>query len=331
MALEDWPQSDRRWAARYILCLAKAGVSLDASNDRQAELIGSVEASGTSATELFGDPDELAVADAPLLDASETSAAAAESLGARDILAAAGGLLVVQGIIAGVVLLVTGGGPVDVRVGPLVGLLGIVACEVLGMAAIAYFTAGRMRAAAGMAAAAVAVLMASAAILTASGGGAVLVAGVPRWGIALALLVPGGLVYALSRCLSERTPQTDWSDEQWFDRFRGTLRAQGVSADVAREHERSLRADLTESAVGEYGQPGALARRLASDDTSATSRRVWWSTAGWLALALFVGISAIGESGIALAARIALVLGLLLIAVGTGGRAWQTRSKKVAA
>ena len=135
MALDDWPEPDRDWAGRYLLGLFREGVEASASSERQVELIAAVHAAGVPAEELFGDPADVARADAPDL-AGPSAVAAAESAdraGARDAVGYAGAALLLLGVIAAIMVLVSGDGPIDVRVGVVAVLLAIIGGLIIGV------------------------------------------------------------------------------------------------------------------------------------------------------------------------------------------------------
>lgn len=329
MALDGWPEADRTWGARYVVTLAgQDGVNRALVVERERVLIAALGDAGAPADELFGDPAELARADAAEFGTPDADSDAAEGLGMRDVLAYSGFMLILPGVLAGGMTFFDGSGPIDVAVGPVAAILGIVVGIIAGSAAVAFFTAGRMKPAVWGVVVALAVVLGAATMAGSSGRGAVLVADAPRWCVALACLLPAVLVLVLWRLVSARTPQTVWTDDQWFERFRGTLRAKGVSTEAAAEHERSLRADLASSAMEEYGQPGAMAQSLAKEDPTVPRRRWWWGAAGWFALTLLSALLAVGESGLELAGRVALTVGLLVFAASW---AWRSRPQKAAA
>ncbi|RDH12889.1 hypothetical protein [Tsukamurella pulmonis] len=335
MALDDWPERDRRWAARYILCLAKEGVTLEASDARQSELIAAAEAAGAPAADVFGDPDELAAEDAKDFADADVVAMAEDGFGLREALAYAGVALVFLGAIAGVFVLAKGATDrVDITAGPVVLMVGIAVALVAGSAASMFFSTGRLRAACGWAAVAVVGVLVGGSQVSWSGRHAVLVAGVPRWPIIAALLVPGLLSILLSRAIPERSSQDAWTDEAWFIRFRGVLVSKGVPSVTVREHERSLREGLTgTSAFAEYGRPDALGHRLAAEDPAAAGRRIWWGAVGWFAFALLHASFIPGETGAWLVFRLVVTAGLVWLGVRSALRArhaQSTSSKAVA-
>lgn len=274
MEAKSFAESDKQWGARYALTLAgQDGINREILVRRQNELVDSIDAAGVPAWELLGDPVELARADSVEYGSAEVQATAEDGFGLRDILTVAGWLLTFQGFIAGIVVLVDGDGPVDVTAGPVVLFVAIAATLLGGLVAMGEFSAGRARRTAVATIATIMAFVGGAAFASWAGDRAVLLAGVPVWGVALACLLPGALVFGVSRCMPRRAPQTEWTDEQWFARLRDGLRAKGVSADTVREHERALRADVTSTAVDDYGQPGAMVQRLAAEDPAAPRRR----------------------------------------------------------
>lgn len=203
MALDDWPESDRKWAARYILCLAvKQDVRLEASQVRQAELIEAVQSSGVSAAELFGDPDEAAEADGPEL-------------------------------------------------------------RTIGGAASVSRHSGR-----------------------------------------------------------------DYSDDEWFRRLRRALRWGGVSKNAIDEHERSLRADLTTSALEEYGPPDVIAQELVAADPAARRRRWMWTWSAVVAIGLIMVLGLLASfvsEGWSVQSISLLVMCVVL--APSAAKVWRSRSK----
>ncbi|CAM3949366.1 hypothetical protein ACXYTP_19485 [Tsukamurella ocularis] len=298
MEAKSFAERDKQWGAHYLLVLAgQDGINREILVRRQNELVDSVAAAGVPAAELFGDPGALARADAAELGSADVAAAAAESFGMHDILTVAGWLLLLQGLIAGIVVLVGGDGPVDVTVGPVILFAAIATTMLGGLVAVGEFSAGRVRRAAIVAVATVVALAGGVVLAGWAGDWTVLIADAPIWGIALACLLPGVLVIGASRFVPERQPHIGWTDEEWFAQLRDGLLAMGVSGETAREHERALRAGVTATAVDDYGQPGAMARRLAADDPAAPRRR--WR--------LKVAVTAVFVVGIALGAAASLV------------------------
>ncbi|KXO96736.1 Uncharacterised protein [Tsukamurella tyrosinosolvens] len=314
MAVDDWPEQDRAWAGRYVLGLARLGVPLSSTDARQDELIAAARDAGVPAADLFGDPAEAAAADAPDLNDADATAEDADGAGAREALAYGGTALIFIGVIAAAMLLIGGGGPVDVTVGMLAVTFAIVTALVVGGAAAMQFVAGRLRIAAYLAAVAIGAVLVGGSQVTWSGRGVVVVADLPRWGAALALLVPGVLAILIARRVPRRAPQTTWSDEEWFARFRGVLISKGTPGTVVREHERSLREGLTSTAADEYGRPDSLALQLVAADPAAQSRRMWWGAAGWMVFALLQATFIPGETGAWLVFRVAFTVFLLALA-----------------
>lgn len=328
MALDDWPEPDRDWAGRYLLGLFREGVEASASSERQAELIAAVHAAGVPAEELFGDPADVARADAPDL-AGPSAVAAAESAdraGARDAVGYAGAALLLLGVIAAIMVLVSGDGPIDVRVGVVAVLLAIIGGMIAGSVALFHSMAGRLRAAALAGAVAVGVVLVGGSQVTWSGRDVVLIADLPRWAAALGLLLPGVLAILTARLVPARAAQTAWDDDAWFDRFRGVLTTKGVPAGVAREHERTLREGLAgTTAMQEYGRPDAFALTLAADDPAAPGRRLWWGAAGWFALAVLQAAFIPDDHGFWLLLRVVLIALLIWLGVRSALRARRAR------
>ena len=326
MALGDWPEQDRPWAARYILCLAKVGATFEVSEVRQSELIAAAEAAGEPAADLFGDPDALATEDGAELAISDAEAMATDRAGARDALEYGGVSLLLLGVIAAAMVLF-GGGRVDITVGWLAVLSAIVAAVVLCCAASMQFIAGRLKASGALVALAVLAVVVGGSQVAWPGRNTVLIGGLPAWCAGIGLLVPGALVMGVARCVPARAPRTTFDDEEWFARFHGVLVSKGMSRTVAREHERSLREGLATSALDEYGRPDTFARRLADDDPATPSRRLWWGAAGWLAFALLHASFIPGDSGFWLVLRVVVVGGLLWLALRSAVSAGRARPK----
>ncbi|MGX9294881.1 hypothetical protein [Tsukamurella paurometabola] len=324
MAVDDWPEGDRPWAARYILGLAKAGVSLDVSSSRQEELITAVEAAEEPAAELFGNPDVLAAEDAAELAVSDAEAMATESAGVRDALEFGGVSLIFVGLIAAVMVLL-GGGRVDVTVGRVALVSAIAAAVVLGGAASMQFMAGRLKVAGLLAALAVLAVGVGGSQVEWSGRSTVLIGGLPAWAAAIGLLLPGVVVLVVARAVPARVPRTTFDDEEWFSRFRGVLLAKGTPRAVVREHERTLREGLSTRAFDEYGRPDALALRLVADDPATPSRRLWWGAAGWFGFALLHASFLPDSSGFWLVLRVVVVGGLLWLSIRSALRARRAR------
>ncbi|NMD56776.1 MULTISPECIES: hypothetical protein [Tsukamurella] len=321
MAVDDWPEGDRQWAGEYILGLFRAGVPAGATVTRQTELIAAAEAAGAPAVELFGDPGEAARADAPDLMDADAVAADADEIGLRKTLVYGGVALMFMGVIAAIMVVIDGAGAVDVTVGMTVVMVAIVAALLLGIAATNHFRAGRLTSAKVLAVLAVTAVVVGGSQVAWPGRDVILMDGLPRWAAALALLGPGVLAIIVGRMIPERVPQDSWTDEEWFDRFRGVLVSKQVSPAAAREHERSLRDGLAVPAFEEYGRPDVLALRLASEDPAAPSRRQWWGAAGWFAFAVLQATFIPGETGAWLVVRIAFTIGLLALAVRSALRA----------
>lgn len=333
MEAKSFAERDEKWGKRYVATLAwQDGVDRETLVARQNELVDAIGAAGIPADELFGDPVELARTDGAELGTAEVVATSEEGVGQRDILTVAGSFLIFQGIVAGIVVLVGSDGPVDVTVGPVVLFAAIAATMLAVFVAVGELSAGRARRAMVSGAAAVVALIGGAVLAAWAGDRTMLVAGVPAWGVALACLVPGVLVLGVGRIVPERKPQTEWTDDEWFARLRDGLRARGVSAAAAGEHERTLRADVATTAVDDYGQPGAMARRLAADDPAAP-RRTW---------RLKVAITAVLAVGITLGAVASLVdeglswgsvpfLAILVLLAPTAVKVWRSGPEKAAA
>lgn len=329
MEAKSFAERDEQWGARYLLVLAwQDGINREILVRRQNELVDSIDAAGVPAQELFGDPDVLARADVAEIGSTDVAAEAAERLGIRDVFAYLAVMCLLGGVMAGAIVLFDGSDPVDTNAGATAFAVGIYACLALGSAAVAFFTAGRVKSTVWMGAAAVgAVLLGG--VAAAVWGDQVVIAGVPRWYVSAAvLLLPSGLLFALWRLVPARTPQTHWTDEE---RFRGTLRTKGVSSDAAHEHERSLRAELTTSAFEDFGAPGAMAQRLAGDDPGAESRRLWRWTAFWIGAAVLNLLLAIDDGGSPTIVRAALSVVVLLNACVTAALAWRARQQKATA
>lgn len=332
MEAKAFAERDKQWGARYLLVLAgQDGVNREIVVRRQNELVDSIAAAGVSADELFGDPGALARADAAEIGSADADAEAAESLGMRDVFAYLTGMSLLAGAIAGGTILFDGSGPVDIRAGATALTVGIFACLVFAAGAVAFFTVGRVKSTLWMGAAAIGALVLG-GVATGVWGDRVVIAGVPRWSVATALLLlPSALMFALWRLVPARTPQTHWTDVEWFERFRGTLRAKGVPSDVAKEHERSLRAELTTSAFEDFGAPGAMAQRLAGDDPRAESRRLWRWTAFWSGAAALNLLLALDDGGSPTIVRVALSVVAVLLACVTATRAWKAGQQKASA
>lgn len=330
MTVKDFAARDEHWGARYLVTLAwQDGVDRAILVARQNELVDAIEAAGVPAEELLGDPVALAKTDAVELGSADVAATAAEELGMRDVFASLGVVSLLAGAVAGVLLLVDGSGPVDIRAGVIALGAGIAVCAVLATGAAAFFTAGQIRSTVWMGASAVAAVILG-AVAAAVVGERVLVAGVPRWAAALAWLLPGLIAFCLWRLVAARTPQTAWADDEWFERFRGTLRAKGVHWKVAADYERNLRAEVTTSAAEDFGAPGAMARRLVGDAPDSAGRNWWHMPAFYLALALAAALIAIDSEGSGRTWNTVLSVMCAIAALANGSRAWRERSRKVA-
>ncbi|BDD80733.1 hypothetical protein TPB0596_04960 [Tsukamurella pulmonis] len=272
MALDDWPERDRRWAARYILCLAKEGVTLEASDARQSELIAAAEAAGAPAADVFGDADLLAAADASDIAQSWVPTASISTGGLRSRLDAVGFVLLFLGLAASIVV-VSGGATSDITFRGVVLAAIVAAATFLGGEGMGAFAEGRLRTAAALVVGCVGVIVGGVALMMAVGADRILVADAPWWITIPALFVPGALLIVAARLVPAQGPtRKPLTADEWFGRFRGALLSAGVSAGATREHERTLRSDSVD--VGqEYGDPVVFARRLAAQDDSAIDRR----------------------------------------------------------
>ncbi|RDB46472.1 hypothetical protein [Tsukamurella tyrosinosolvens] len=331
MEAKSFAERDKQWGARYLLVLAgQDGINREILVRRQNELVDSAAAAGMPAVELFGDPGALARADAAEFGSADADAAAAESVGMRDVFAYLAVMFLLVGVIAGGIALFDGSGAVDIEAGMVALAVGIVGAMSLGSAAVAFFTTGRTSSTVRFGAGAVG-SVALGAIAAGVLGDRLLFADAPRWSVAAACLLPSALMFVLWRLVPERVAQTEWTDDEWFERLRETLRSKGVSKEVAAEHERSLRAGLTTTASEDFGMPGAMAQRLAADDPGAESRRWKRWTALWIAAAALNLVLAVDESGSPTIVRAALSVAALGLAGVTASRAWKARSEKVGA
>ncbi|GAA1087129.1 hypothetical protein [Tsukamurella spumae] len=215
----------------------------------------------------------------------------------RDVFALCAAVLLVMGIGLGGMFLFDGGGPVDVGVGPLALGAGVVTCLIAGSAAVSFYTAGRVRTATRLAVGALGAVAAGAVVAGVVGSDAVLITGAPRWAVAVTFLLPSAFAFVAWRLVPPRTPQTAWTDDEWFERFRGTLRAKGVHWKIAADYERNLRAELMTTAFDDFGAPGAIAQRLAGDASGASGRYWWRVPAFYLVLAGLWGLLAIDADG----------------------------------
>ncbi|ADG77114.1 putative protein OS=Tsukamurella paurometabola (strain ATCC 8368 / DSM / CCUG 35730 /CIP 100753 / JCM 10117 / KCTC 9821 / NBRC 16120 / NCIMB 702349/ NCTC 13040) OX=521096 GN=Tpau_0473 PE=4 SV=1 [Tsukamurella paurometabola] len=336
MALDDWPERDRRWAARYILCLAvKQDVSYEASEARQAELIAAVESAGLPAAELFGDPDEAAAADGADIRSSEPPPAPLLGGGRQDGIDAMGVAYLTVGVPAAILVPMVGGARVDVTVGTVALMAGIVIALFAGGAAWSAAAEGYPRRAMALGLTAVAAALFAASQVSWPNRADVLVAGLPSWIAVPAILAPGIVALVVARFVSNEPRQAEeYTDDQWFMRFRDVLRSRWVSADVIDEHVRSLRADLPDvsTATEEYGDPVALARRLANDDSAADRRRWTWKAAAFAVFAFLVLFGAITSLiGDGPSWGVLAPIAVVFLYAPTALKSWRSRPRKAGA
>ncbi|MET9329017.1 hypothetical protein [Tsukamurella sp. NPDC003166] len=330
MEAKDFAERDEKWGKRYVVTLAwQDGVDRELVVARQNELVDSIAAAGVPADELFGDPVELARADAIEYGSPDADAEAAEGLGMRDVFALSAVILLIMGIGVGGMFLFDEAGPVDIGLGPLALGVAVVACMIAGSAAVAFYTAGRVRSATRFAVGALASVAAGVVVAGVAESDSVLIEGAPRWLVAISFLLPSVLAVVAWRLVPARKPQSAWTDDEWFERFRGALRAKGVHWRNAADYESNLRAELTTTAFDDFGAPGAMARRLAGDASGASGRYWWRMPAFYLVLALFAAFMAVDAEGSARALNIALSVMLAIGVVTSSPRAWRERTRKV--
>ncbi|WP_104111323.1 hypothetical protein [Arthrobacter sp. N199823] len=289
--IDEWPERDRPWAARYMVVVSRPEVSSAAIDARARELISALREADAPADVLFGDPGEIAEEDVRVLGTNEEAVSASEGGGPRQGLSFIGTALTFLGVSSALVMLTRGVWQIDVELGPLCIVLGILGVSIAANLAWTLFVAGSTGWTLVVGAGGLAYMAGCIWLAAAVGPGYLLIAGVPLWALMIGMALPGVLVLLVARLVPRRPLRSAWADDEWLRRFRGAMRSQGVYGDVAREHERSVRAGIDEGEGGyyvEFGHPVVFARSLAVDDNRAAIRRWRWSSSFQVAVPLLM-------------------------------------------
>ncbi|PYI37545.1 hypothetical protein CVS30_14825 [Arthrobacter psychrolactophilus] len=289
--IDEWPERDRPWATRYMVAVSQPEVSSAAIDARTRELISALREADTPADALFGDPGEIAEEDVRVLGTNEEAVSASEGGGARQGLNFIGTALTFLGVSSALVMLTRGVWRMDVELGPLCIVFGILGAAIAANLAWTLFVAGRTGWTLVVGAGGLAFMAGCIWFAATVGPGHLLIAGVPFWVLMIGMTLPGVLVLLVARLVPRRPLRAAWADDQWLRRFRGAMRSQGLSGELAREHERSVRAGIDEGEGGyyaEFGHPVVLARSLAMDDNPAAIRRWRWSSSFQVAVPLLM-------------------------------------------
>lgn len=289
-----WSVRDEAWVARYRTSLTKRHVPALVLEQRVGELLAAVREVGTSAEDLFGDAEALALEDAAELATAEEAVRSSLGGGLRPVLWEIGGTLTGIGAVATVLTSIRGGWSVDIDIAHALVAAGVLVLFVGWVVVKALFAAGRSVGAVGALVATSAVAVGAIASAAGVGKGHIAVSGAPVPVLALGMLAPGITALVTSHRMQQQALRESWDDGVWLKRFRGSLKARLMPAAAARGHvaeiEQVLGSGRGSSAYAEFGHPLVLAREIADADPGARARRWWVSTTAGTCTPLVIAI-----------------------------------------